>query len=150
MRWLKELADDVHEKGAAVMIQITHLGRRTSWSKDDWLPVIAPSPVREPAHRAFPKAMEDWDFARVIGAYADAAERVKAGGLDGLEFECYGHLIDQFWSPATNKRDGRIWRDRSTIASGSEWPCSRRCGGASARISFLERGSSATRTGSGA
>jgi NADH:flavin oxidoreductase / NADH oxidase family len=48
--------------------------------------------------------MEDWDFARVIGSYADAAERVKAGGLDGLEFECYGHLIDQFWSPATNKR----------------------------------------------
>ena len=48
--------------------------------------------------------MEDWDFARVIAAYADAAERVKAGGLDGLEFECYGHLIDQFWSPATNKR----------------------------------------------
>ena len=29
---------------------------------------------------------------------------MKAGGLDGLEFECYGHLIDQFWSPATNKR----------------------------------------------
>src|SRR5271154_1667588 len=102
--WLKELADDVHEKGAAVMIQITHLGRRTSWSKDDWLPVIAPSPVREPAHRAFPKAMEDWDIARVIAAYADAAERAKAGGLDGVEFECYGHLIDQFWSPATNKR----------------------------------------------
>src|SRR5208283_1300800 len=102
--WLKELADDVHEKGAAVMIQITHLGRRTSWSKDDWLPVIAPSHVREPAHRAFPKAMEDWDFDRVIAAYADAAERAKASGLDGVEFECYGHLIDQFWSPATNKR----------------------------------------------
>ena len=48
--------------------------------------------------------MEDWDFDRVIAAYADAAERVKAGGLDGVEFECYGHLIDQFWSPATNKR----------------------------------------------
>src|SRR5271166_6366938 len=102
--WLSELADDVHEKGAAVMIQITHLGRRTSWSKDDWLPVIAPSHVREPAHRAFPKAMEDWDFDRAIGAYADAAERAKAGGLDGVEFECYGHLVDQFWSPATNKR----------------------------------------------
>ncbi|MEJ1161267.1 NADH:flavin oxidoreductase [Prosthecomicrobium sp. N25] len=102
--WLRRLADDVHENGAAVMIQITHLGRRTGWNKEDWLPVIAPSPVREPAHRAFPKAMEDWDIARVIAAYADAAERVKAGGLDGLEFEMYGHLIDQFWSPATNLR----------------------------------------------
>ena len=87
------------------MIQVTHLGRRTSWSKADWLPVIAPSNVREPAHRAFPKIMEDWDIARVIEAYADSAERVKAAGLDGLELECYGHLIDQFWSPATNKRE---------------------------------------------
>jgi 2,4-dienoyl-CoA reductase-like NADH-dependent reductase (Old Yellow Enzyme family) len=105
VRWLKELADDVHARGAAVMIQVTHLGRRTSWSKADWLPVVAPSNVREPAHRAFPKIMEDWDIARVIEAYADSAERVKAAGLDGLELECYGHLIDQFWSPATNKRE---------------------------------------------
>jgi len=103
--WLRELADDVHGHGAAVMIQITHLGRRTSWSKEEWLPVIAPSAVREPAHRAFPKAVEDWDIARVIRHYADAAERCKAAGLDGLEIECYGHLADQFWSPATNKRD---------------------------------------------
>jgi 2,4-dienoyl-CoA reductase-like NADH-dependent reductase (Old Yellow Enzyme family) len=105
VRWLTELADDVHAHGAAVMIQMTHLGRRTNWNKADWLPVIAPSNVREPSHRAFPKIMEDWDIARVIEAYADGAERVKAAGLDGLELECYGHLIDQFWSPATNKRD---------------------------------------------
>ena len=103
--WLRELSDDVHAHGAAAMIQITHLGRRTSWAKDDWLPILAPSNVREPAHRAFPKIMEDWDIARVVAAYADAAERVREGGLDGLEVECYGHLIDQFWSPATNKRD---------------------------------------------
>ena len=103
--WLRELADAVHEHGAAVMIQITHLGRRTSWSKGDWLPVVAPSPIREPAHRAFPKAAEDWDIARIVGQYAVAAERCKAAGLDGLEIECYGHLADQFWSPATNKRE---------------------------------------------
>jgi N-methyl-L-proline demethylase len=105
VRWLRELADDVHAHGAAVMIQMTHLGRRTNWNKADWLPVIAPSNVREPSHRAFPKIMEDWDISRVVQAYADGAERVKAAGLDGLELECYGHLIDQFWSPATNRRD---------------------------------------------
>jgi N-methyl-L-proline demethylase len=104
VRWLGELADDVHSHGAAVMIQITHLGRRTTWSKADWLPVMAPSAVREPAHRSFPKEMEDWDFTRIIKAYGDAAERVKAAGLDGIELECYGHLLDQFWSPATNQR----------------------------------------------
>jgi 2,4-dienoyl-CoA reductase-like NADH-dependent reductase (Old Yellow Enzyme family) len=105
VRWLGELADDVHAHGAAVMIQLTHLGRRTSWSKADWLPVVAPSAIREPAHRAFPKAVEDWDIARILADYADAAERCVAGGMDGIEIECYGHLADQFWSPATNRRD---------------------------------------------
>jgi N-methyl-L-proline demethylase len=102
---LARLADAVHEHGAAVMIQITHLGRRTNWGKQDWLPIIAPSSIREPAHRAFPKAAEDWDIARIVAAYADAAERVQQAGLDGLELEMYGHLIDQFWSPATNRRE---------------------------------------------
>jgi 2,4-dienoyl-CoA reductase-like NADH-dependent reductase (Old Yellow Enzyme family) len=104
VRWLKELADDCHQHGAAVMIQLTHLGRRTNWNKADWLPVLAASPVREPAHRAFPKEMEDWDFDRIAKDYAAAAQRMQAAGLDGIELECYGHLLDTFWSPATNKR----------------------------------------------
>lgn len=103
--WLKELSASVHEHGAAIMMQITHLGRRTNWNKADWFPVLAPSPFREPAHRAFPKTAEDWDIERIIGDYADAAERMKEGGLDGIELECYGHFMDGFWSPATNVRD---------------------------------------------
>ncbi len=103
--WMRALVDDCHEHDCKVMIQLTHLGRRTNWNKGDWLPVLAPSPVREPAHRAFPKAMEDWDIARIIADYAAAAGRMKAAGLDGFEFEAYGHLMDCFWSPATNTRD---------------------------------------------
>ena len=101
---LRRLADECHDHGAAVMIQLTHLGRRTNWNKENWLPVLAPSMVREPAHRAFPKEMEDWDIERVVGDYGAAAARAKEAGLDGIEFEAYGHLMDQFWSPATNRR----------------------------------------------
>ena len=103
--WLRELADQCHEHDCKVMIQITHLGRRTGWNKADWLPVLAPSPLREPAHRAFPKTMEDWDIERIIADYASAAQRMQAAGLDGIEFESYGHLMDGFWSPLTNRRD---------------------------------------------
>jgi len=103
--WIRELTDAVHEHGCAAMIQITHLGRRTSWNKADWLPLVAASPIREPAHRAFPKQAEDWDIDRIIGDYAAAAERMQAGGMDGIEIESYGHLFDGFWSPATNHRD---------------------------------------------
>ncbi|MDR0810367.1 MAG: N-methyl-L-proline N-demethylase HpbA [Gemmobacter sp.] len=103
--WMKQMVDECHDHGAAVMIQLTHLGRRTRWDKADWLPVLAPSHEREAAHRAFPKRMEDWDITRVIGDFADAAERMKAAGVDGIELEAYGHLLEQFWSPLTNDLD---------------------------------------------
>ncbi len=102
---LKRLTDDCHEHGCAVMIQLTHLGRRTNWNKGDWLPVLSPSPIREPAHRHFPKEIEDWDIERIIEDYATAAARMQDAGLDGIEFEAYGHLMDSFWSPATNRRE---------------------------------------------
>lgn len=100
--WMRELTDACHEHGTAVMIQLTHLGRRTRWDKGDWLPVVSPSHNREASHRAYPKQIEDWDIERVIDDYADAAERMYAAGLDGIELQAYGHLMDQFWSPLTN------------------------------------------------
>jgi N-methyl-L-proline demethylase len=103
--WMKDLVDACHEHGAAVMIQMTHLGRRTRWDTDFWLPVVSPSHRKEAAHRAFPKKIEDWDIRRIVKEYADAAERMKAAGLDGIELEAYGHLMDQFWSPLTNELD---------------------------------------------
>jgi len=104
--WMKKVTDACHEHGCAVMIQLTHLGRRTGWNKGDWLTAVSPSHEREPAHRAFPKKLEDWDIERIITDYADAAERMKAAGLDGIELQAYGHLMDQFWSPLTNTLDG--------------------------------------------
>ncbi|UWR59716.1 NADH:flavin oxidoreductase [Phaeobacter inhibens] len=104
--WIRNLTDQLHEHGCAAMIQLTHLGRRTGWDKGDWLPSISSSRHREPAHRAFPKLAEDWDITRVIADFADAAERMKEGGMDGIELQVYGHLLDQFWSPLTNDLDG--------------------------------------------
>lgn len=101
---MKRLVDECHEYGTAVMIQLTHLGRRTNWNHSDWLPVLAPSAVREPAHRSFPKEAEDWDIERIIKDYAASAQRMQAAGLDGIEIEAYGHFLDHFWSPATNFR----------------------------------------------
>ena len=103
---IHRLTDACHEHGCAVMIQLTHLGRRTGWNKGDWLPSVSSSKHREPAHRAFPKLIEDWDIERIITDFADATERMKAGGMDGIELQVYGHLLDQFWSPLTNDLEG--------------------------------------------
>ena len=102
--WFQQLADRLHAHGTATMVQLTHMGRRTVWDDGDWLPTISASSVREPAHRSFPKEMEPADIRRVVTSFAEAARRCKDGGLDGLEVESYGHLMDQFWSPLVNRR----------------------------------------------
>ena len=99
---MKAFVDECHEHGAAVIVQLTHLRRRTRSDKDHWFPIVSPSHREETAHRTFPKKIEDWDIDRIIGDYADAAARMSAAGVDGIELEAYGHLMDQFWSPLTN------------------------------------------------
>ena len=91
--WIKKLTNAIHDQDCKIMIQLTHLGRRTSWSKGDWLPSISSGKHREPAHKAFPKIAESWDIERIIKEYGDAAERMKEGGMDGVELEGQGHLI---------------------------------------------------------
>ena len=102
--YLQQFSERVHKHGAAIMCQITHLGRRGEPYAGHWLPTIGPSPIRETLHRSFPKEMDDDDIARVVAAYGQAARRCKEGGLDGVESLGNSHLIGQFLSPVTNKR----------------------------------------------
>lgn len=103
--WLRRLADEVHDLGTAVMIQLTHLGHRTSATTDEWLPAISASTVREPAHRAFAKQAERWDMDRIRDDFVAAAQRCVEAGLDGVELMLYGHFLDSFVTPYWNHRD---------------------------------------------
>ncbi|MBS9716468.1 FAD-dependent oxidoreductase [Pseudohalocynthiibacter aestuariivivens] len=103
--WFRELTDGVRSHGAAVMCQITHMGRRTAWDDGHWLPVAGPSGVRERAHRSFPKVMEPEDITRIIADFSDAAKRCQDGGFDGIELLSHSHLLGQFLSPLVNNRD---------------------------------------------
>jgi 2,4-dienoyl-CoA reductase-like NADH-dependent reductase (Old Yellow Enzyme family)/thioredoxin reductase len=105
VRWLRRLADEVHDHGAAVMIQLTHLGHRTSNYTHAWLPAVSASGRREPAHRAFAKAAEPWDLDRIRGDFVRAAQACQEAGLDGVELMLYGHFLDSFWTPYWNHRD---------------------------------------------
>ena len=102
--YLQQFSRRVHHHGAAIMVQLTHLGRRGQATIEHWLPTIAPSPIRETVHRSIPKEMDKYDIQRVVREYGDAALRCKEGGLDGLETMTGGHLTGQFLSPMTNRR----------------------------------------------
>ncbi len=102
--YFQAFSERIHQHGAALMCQITHMGRRGDAQAADWLPTIAPSAVREDLHRNFPREMDQYDIDRVIRAFGQAARRCNEGGLDGLETLAGGHLIGQFFSPRTNMR----------------------------------------------
>lgn len=104
----QRFSERMHAEGAALMCQISHLGRRGDPYAGDRLTTIGPSPVRETLHRSIPKEMDEHDIDRVVNAYALAARRCKEGGLDGIETLAGGHLIGQFLSPATNRRTDRF------------------------------------------
>lgn len=103
--YFRQFSDRVHRHGAALMCQITHLGGRSHWRADNWLPIVGPSRAREPLHRGITKAMDAYDIDRIIKAFGAAARRCKEGGLDGIEVLAHGHLIGQFWTPHVNKRN---------------------------------------------
>ncbi|MEM8791697.1 MAG: NADH:flavin oxidoreductase [Pseudomonadota bacterium] len=101
----RSFADRIHKHGAGLMCQITHMGRRTGWSVGDWLPTMGPSVIRDPAHHSVPREMSTRDIGRVVKAFGDAAERCREGGLDGCEILATTHLLGQFLSPLSNRRD---------------------------------------------
>ncbi len=105
--YFQEFSERIHQHGAALMCQITHMGRRGDAQAAEWLPTIAPSAVREDLHRNYPREMDQYDIDRVIKAFGQAARRCVEGGLDGLETLAGGHLIGQFFSPRTNIRSDR-------------------------------------------
>jgi len=103
--WFRQLTTGVKNHGCAVMCQLTHMGRRTSWDDAAWLPVVGPSGIRERAHRSIPKIAEKTDLIRIIDDFAAAAVRCQKGGFDGVEILSHGHLLGQFLSPIVNQRN---------------------------------------------
>ena len=102
--YLQSFSERIHAQGAALMCQITHLGRRGDATADNWLPTLAPSSVRETLHRSIPREIDEDDIKRIVKAFGEAARRCYEGGLDGLETHAGAHLIGQFFSPDINRR----------------------------------------------
>ena len=103
--WLRRLTDEVHEYGTAVMIQLSHMGMRSSHYAHEWIPVMAAGNLREQTHRSIPKAAERFDMDRVKDDYISAAQKMVEAGMDGLELYMAGHFLDSFLTPFYNNRD---------------------------------------------
>lgn len=113
---LRELADVIHKNGSKTFMQINHAGSAASEDIIGTIPV-APSGVANPRKGNMPRELTHGEIQYIIQGYAAAASRVKAAGFDGVEIHsAHGYLLNQFFSPLTNKRTDEYGGDvRSRI-----------------------------------
>ena len=84
----RKLADAIHLEGSNAIAQISHAGFEAK--------------VENPLNV---NAMTLDDIAHVRESFIKAALRTEKAGFDGVEIHCaHGYLLNQFYSPYTNKR----------------------------------------------
>lgn len=101
---LRRLAEVLHAHGAAFALQLHHAGRISSPGLLGG-PALAPSPIPRGPGFPIPKEMTLEEIQEATADFGAAARRAKQAGLDAVEIHgAHGYLIQQFLSPATNKR----------------------------------------------
>jgi len=101
---LAELTQTIHRHGAKVAIQLHHGGRDSTAELSNGHQPVAPSPVPVPQGE-MPRGLTVEEIAQTVERFAQAAERAKKAGFDGVEIHAaHGYLIAQFLSSASNKR----------------------------------------------
>lgn len=117
---LQKLVSSIHENGSKVIAQIGHAGAKTTPDVTG-MEIMGPSAVKIPIaapDAPVPREMTLSDIQKVVRDFTAAALRAKAAGYDGVELHgAHGYLLNQFYSPLSNKRtdaysgstiDGRI------------------------------------------
>lgn len=103
---MREIVDVVHQHGTKIVQQILHPGVHQIHERDPEHPSRAPSQIpaiEEPGY--IPKELEIEEILEIEDKFADAAERCKKAGYDGVEVHgAHGYLVWAFLTPLKNKR----------------------------------------------
>ncbi|KZS86918.1 FMN-linked oxidoreductase [Sistotremastrum niveocremeum HHB9708] len=116
---IRRIIEFAHSQGQKVGIQLAHAGRKAStiapwlvaagtadesvggWPDDVW----GPSDLRHSEPLPQPKALSREQIADIVKAWADAAKRAVAAGIDVIEIHhAHGFLLHSFVSPVSNNR----------------------------------------------
>ena len=108
---LHKLADVIHKNGSKAVMQINHAGSAANTSVTG-LDVVGPSAVKNPRLGNVPKELTQEEIKVIIEDFTKAAVLVKEAGFDGVEIHsAHGYLLNQFFSPLTNKRTDKYGGD---------------------------------------
>ncbi len=107
----EKVCDGVRAEGGKIIAQMWHVGsvRDPRFDRQDVIPIMAPSAVAHPGNSKrtrLPQAMKKGDLLEIVAGYGQSARAAQQAGFDGVEIHAaHGYLIDQFFWPATNRRD---------------------------------------------
>lgn len=97
----RQLTDAIHAGGSKAFVQLNHAGSNGIGES------VAASPVTIPAKKLTrrPRELTADEILEIEAQFAAAATRAVQAGYDGVEIHCaHGYLLNQFYSPMTNKR----------------------------------------------
>jgi 2,4-dienoyl-CoA reductase-like NADH-dependent reductase (Old Yellow Enzyme family) len=107
LKILGKLADEVHQAGGKVCMQLTHCGyfSKNREVKNPMAPSRIFNEYGAMSGIMFSREMTREDMAAVSEDFANAALRLKEAGFDAVEIHMgHGYLLSQFLSPRTNRR----------------------------------------------
>lgn len=104
---LKKLAAAIKAEGAKAVLQIFHGGRECPPELVPNGDIVSASDVQSERNSAkAPRALTGEEVQQIIAAFGETTRRAIEAGFDGVEIHgANGYLIQQFFSPHSNRRD---------------------------------------------
>lgn len=110
---LARLADTIKSQGAKAILQIFHGGKLCSPELIPNGDLVSASAVPSEeqdntGEKPVPRALEEAEIENIIHQFGEATRRAIEAGFDGVEIHgANGYLIQQFFSPYSNRRTDR-------------------------------------------
>ena len=103
----RRITDECHSHGTVMVHQIYHVGGHGD-QENSWEPYWSPSGKPSMHDPWGSHVVTEAEIEELIEGFVQAARRDRDAGFDGVDiFAGYNCLVDQFWSPITNRRDDR-------------------------------------------
>ncbi|MMZ55282.1 NADH oxidase [compost metagenome] len=106
---LRRLATALKEQGTKAVLQIFHGGRMCPPELVPYGEIVSASDIAaEQAGAVVPRALTDKEIEALIHAFGETTRRAIEAGFDGVEIHgANGYLVQQFFSPHSNRRNDR-------------------------------------------
>ena len=102
---LRRLTDAIHEGGSLCFVQLNHAGSAAMpWQGETPISASDIGTIPKKGYKQ-PRPMTIDEIRATEARFVEAAMRAFMAGYDGVEIHsAHGYLLDQFYSPLTNKR----------------------------------------------